>query len=651
MQTHFSICAHYSPHGAVRTPVMQATRRVAWIIGVIAILSGCGPITDIMRPDDSRQVTTSTLAEQASEQRDHLLAAHEYNQLAATASSPQREDYQLRAVAALLDGGHTTAARQQIQLITTDGLAPVYGMRKQLQQARLAIADNEPDRALGVLLRIIPGPELAPEFRAAIHRVRAEAYTLTGNQLELARERIALEPLLATTQQVDQNHRIIWDALSEISPQVLERLQTLPPPDVLGGWMELVSLYQRHGNSTAAPALPQAIALWKQRYPGHPAARQFVDNIGTGGTTVHRYRRIALLLPLSGQFAKQATAIRDGLLAAYYHQSASERPQLRIYDINADDPASVNARYQQALSDGAQFIIGPLNKSSVNQLATASELAVPTLALNYSEATSTNVPHLFQFGLAPEDEARQAAERAWLDGHINALAIVPEGPWGMRVLNAFQARWQQLGGNLLEAQSYSLTNKDFSTPISHLLDVDASQRRIRAIQALTGLAIKHEPRRRQDADFIFMLGQPVQARQLRPQLKFHRASDLPVYSTSHVYSGKADPLADRDMNGAVFNDMPWLLGIHSRYQQLRQQLLQQFPDTDEQYVRLYALGIDAYHLLPQLGRLQQYQSARFPGETGSLSLDAQGRIHRQLVWARFIGGEARVLRDQLTPAL
>src|SRR5690554_7108230 len=68
-----------------------------------------------------------------------------------------------------------------------------------------------------------------------------------------------------------------------------------------------------------------------------------------------------------------------------------------------------------------------------------------------------------------------------------------------------------------------------------------------------------EPRRRQDADWLFLVALPQQARQIKPTLAFNFASDLPVYSTSHVYSGEPNPSKDRDLNGIVFCDTPWLL--------------------------------------------------------------------------------------------
>ena len=139
------------------------------------------------------------------------------------------------------------------------------------------------------------------------------------------------------------------------------------------------------------------------------------------------------------------------------------------------------------------------------------------------------------------------------------------------------------------------------------------------------------------------LWQPRQARTLRPLLQFFYASELPVYATSHAYSGNPSPVADQDLEGLLFADMPWVLLDNTPQQILRGTLAGQSPASFAQYKRLYALGVDAYHLLAQLDRLRGSPEEHFEGDTGSLTLDAANRIHRHLVWARFVNGAPQPL--------
>src|SRR5690606_28896371 len=112
---------------------------------------------------------------------------------------------------------------------------------------------------------------------------------------------------------------------------------------------------------------------------------------------------------------------------------------------------------------------------------------------------------------------------------------------------------------VLETAFYRPGGTDFSEPIRELLNLDASDRRYRALRNTLRRPIAFESQRRQDVDFIFVGAFPREARLIRPQLRFHHAMDVPVVATSHVFTGTANATADQDMDGVRFVDMPWLL--------------------------------------------------------------------------------------------
>ena len=133
---------------------------------------------------------------------------------------------------------------------------------------------------------------------------------------------------------------------------------------------------------------------------------------------------------------------------------------------------------------------------------------------------------------------------------------------------------------------------------------------------------------------IFIAATPRDARQLKPQFKFHYAGELPVYATSHAYTGKLDKNADRDIDDLYYCDMPWILNPGN---QIKQSLNRYWPEQ-ERHSRLFALGVDAYNIIPFLGRLQAKSYERFSGQTGNIYLDPFKRLHRELLWAQFIRG-------------
>jgi outer membrane PBP1 activator LpoA protein len=61
--------------------------------------------------------------------------------------------------------------------------------------------------------------------------------------------------------------------------------------------------------------------------------------------------------------------------------------------------------------------------------------------------------------------------------------------------------------------------------------------------------------------------------------------------------------------------------------------------------RLYAMGIDAYNIVPYLGRLGNSPTTGYPGESGRIYIDAERRLHRQLMWARYNGNTALPIND------
>jgi outer membrane PBP1 activator LpoA protein len=113
---------------------------------------------------------------------------------------------------------------------------------------------------------------------------------------------------------------------------------------------------------------------------------------------------------------------------------------------------------------------------------------------------------------------------------------------------------------------------------------------------------------------------------------------LPVYATSHVFNGKLDPQTDQDLNGLIFCDMPWLLNPNDGGPLSASALQSQIQQTPPDVVKLIALGLDAYRLVPELDRFRTDPQYRFAGATGSLSLQSGNRLQRQLECAQFEGG-------------
>ena len=605
-------------------------RTLLTAILLAAVISGCSSGVRTGSFGESRLQKQAQALETSG---NYQAAAQLYLQAAAKTSGSDQQALQLQAAASLIRGEDYIGATRLLDELPAAQLGGEVRQHYNINRAAIAIVDQRPVQVLALLDEVPASGPYVADYR----RLRAEAYLQESRFFLGARERVLLDPLLTDQQQQLENEFAIWESLNRLTDTELQTLRTSPPPDPMSGWMELVELTRLYMQQP--DALADVIPHWQQRYPNHPASTLFLPELLKSMRAAGQApERLALLLPLSGKLADAASAIRDGVFAAWYDTpAASSRPSIQVYDSGATAEDTV-AAYQQAVADGAQFIIGPLRKESVHALATQPQLATPVLALNQIEDTALFNTSLYQFGLAPEDEAREVARLAWREGFTRTIALLPNSDWGERVYAAFASEWQQLGGEILEVERYDDSRTDHGKLISSMLNLDDSKARQQKLTRHLGTNLEFEPRRRQDVDFIFLIASSRQARLIRPQLRFYRASSLPVYTTSRVYSGQPDAGKDSDMNGIIFCDMPWTLESGGNADHLQQNINTAWPANASRYRRLYALGIDAYRLTPYLGELGNNMFGAYHGVTGNLSLGARGHINRSLRCAEFSRG-------------
>ena len=564
--------------------------------------------------------------------------------LANSLPPPQRQDYQLRVTSLLLQGNYVVQAEQIMKEINVAGLGRNFLIRKSLLGAQLSMAKQAPDQALTQLLTLTSDIGYAStEQQKEYYLTLVDVYSTLGNFAASAQTRATLIPLLSDAQEKLENEETLLRDLQNLSPEELQMLEANSRDVTMQGWAALAYVALTAQDEQQAQ---QLIDNWREKYPSHEVESSIIGTIlAKKPEALGRPSQVALILPMTGRFATAANAIRDGFLTAYYdHADDAHRPEIRLYD-EGTDPGNIKAVYEKAISDGANFVVGPLNKKAVTNLYYSNEVKGGVLSLNYGDTDDISKNgNFFQLSLSPEQEAVHVAEHAWLDGRKQAAAIYPNTPWGERVYDAFRDRWEELGGSIVEYQTYDMRKNDYAVPIKQLLNLDESEKRFSEIRHLVREKLEFEPRRRQDVDFIFMAAFSRQGRLLRPQLKFHRAADIPVYATSHVYSGNLEPNMDRDMNGVRFSDMPWTLSDDSKHRKLKQEIETTFPESSKRYMRLYALGIDAYNIIPELNRLRRNRFSSYAGETGTLYLDVANRLQRKLLWAQFIGGVPKVIQ-------
>jgi outer membrane PBP1 activator LpoA protein len=108
---------------------------------------------------------------------------------------------------------------------------------------------------------------------------------------------------------------------------------------------------------------------------------------------------------------------------------------------------------------------------------------------------------------------------------------------------------------------------------------------------------------------------------------------VPVYATGRIYSGEPDPARNQDHDGVRFPATPWALA-HAR----RQDLPGLASLRNGAMAALFALGQDAWNLLPWLELMRKDAGFIFPGQSGNYRMDRSGSLHREPAWAVFSNG-------------
>lgn len=589
-----------SPTARIAAPTASLARPLAagLALSALLLLGGCAidPVKDEQRA--LAGVSSESLAKaRGLAQTDPAKAAELYQELAKGAMPPARQQLELNAAGALLAAGDADAASRVLTGVDKGRLTGAQREQALLLDAEVALQRGRAPEAITTLGRV-NRRALPADLKAQYYGTLAAAYRQSEQPLKAAATLNDLDGVLKDpTARLDNQVSLLFtlsalgkDGLSQAADDSRGRMR---------GWVELAELFS--GAGTASPKLDGEYRKWRTRHIGHPAMAglpQAYFKALAGGYAADT--DVLVLLPQGGQFGVAGNAVRDGIQAAYNADTSGNRPDLNFRGSGA-------GAFAAGVEAGADLVIGPLDKPSVSALAERSSLPVPTLALNRAGSGATR--NLYQFSLAPEDEAINAANFAWASGMRSAALLFPQDPWGERMADAFRARWRTLGGKLAAQKGYVPTDPTFGGDVGALLAGGS-------------------------ADIVFLV---ATSNEVRPLWSALRETDarLPVIATSHVYEGGLDPDRDAALSGLYFVDIPWVLDQQRSDALSRRALADRLPNVTGPLARLYAMGIDGYRLAPRIAEMGRSAGTFFPGETGGLSIDSLGQVRRQLALARF----------------
>jgi uncharacterized protein len=326
-------------------------------------------------------------------------------------------------------------------------------------------------------------------------------------------------------------------------------------------------------------------------------------------------RKLAVLLPLSGSLAAASSPVRDGFLAGYYGEHRA-RPDVAFYD-TAGTPAGAIAAYQKAVTEGADYVLGPLGRDEVGALFKES-LSVPVLALNRS-ATAPSAGNA-SFALAPEDDGIAAAEYALSRNARRVIVLTGGDDTLRRSVNAFREQLQSRGGVVVETLQIAEKPIDSTTALQAAMQKDGG------------------------ADAVFLALKGPQARALAPQLATAGLNSKLRFATSQLLSGTGKAEQDKVLDGIAFPTETWSVqganGLPNA-----DSTGKTLPTARGPAAKLFAFGYDAWLLTGYLERIASNANGKIQGATGTLRIDGFGNILRTPAWSTFSNGQLTALSN------
>lgn len=558
--------------------------------------------------------------------QDPIQSAQSYLMQADSSQGSLQNDLLIMALKAAINENSSEQAQLLIKRISKQSLSEAQQAEWQLARAQLFINNEQLEQALSQL-NFQAWWKLTPETWAQYHQTRADIFTALGRPFDSSRELVALADYVDNAQQeaiADQ----IWLNLNHYNTHTITTLTTDVSENILDGWLQL-AVYMKTLNGNI-PQLKNTLEQWLAENSTHPAAiytpKAIQDILSL---EIIKPTNTALLLPLSGKFAKQAQLIRDGFIMAMMNDKDRDtNATLTVIDTHAEDAADIDA---QLIEKNIDFVVGPLIKANIenlHKLQQARLASIPTLALNIPDQVEEGVNTCY-LALSPEQEVEQAAKYLFSQGYQYPLILAPQGNYGQRVVEAFNSEWRKYSKNKVAVNLFG-DKRQLQRNINTVFGLQDSQQNIAQMDALVGIDLESQPRSRRDIDSVYIVANSAELTLIKPFIEVAINPDATppkLFSNSRSNSGNKQY---EDLSGVTYSDIPLL--IHPN-PQLDSQMNQLWPKNSNTERRLQALGMDAYQLMVELPQMKVVEGYSIQGKTGTLSINDQCIVQREISWA------------------
>ncbi len=188
---------------------------------------------------------------------------------------------------------------------------------------------------------------------------------------------------------------------------------------------------------------------------------------------------VALLLPLTHENARVRTLARDmfnaALLALFDTQkiephNIAHQITLSLHDTHGTTDGA-KAAMQAAIDGNAQLVIGPLfayTAQAISPLVRTHKIPTLTFSNDRRLIEQQRPAHLWLLGFLPDQNMERVSRAAIAQGLTRFGALVPDGDYGTRTLERFQAHIERYGGEVLQAETYPIKAESMFAPVRSL---------------------------------------------------------------------------------------------------------------------------------------------------------------------------------------
>ncbi len=554
------------------------------------------------------------------------LSAQTYLMRADSSQGNLQNDWLIMALKAAVADNDSAQAELLIRRISKQTLSETQQAEWQLARAQLSFNQQQYQTVLS-RLSFPTDWRLDPRQWQKYYQLRADSLLALDRAFDANRELVGLYEH-STSQQQSIIAQQIWQNFDEYSSSTITTLTTASDEEILDGWLQLAIYVKTLGSDL--PQLKNTLEQWLKENASHPAARYTPQTISDIlALDLVKPTHTALLLPLSGRFAKQAELIRDGFIMAMMNDPQRDpNATLTILDTNTESLESVDATLAEKQVD---FVVGPLVKSDIEKLQTFQKKrgqAIPTLALNIPDKIEPSSTTCY-LTLSPEQEVAQAAKYLFSQGYRYPLILAPQGSYGDRVVEAFNQEWRQYSTNKVAVNLFG-DKRQLQRNINNVFGLQASQQNIAQMNSLLGISLESQPRSRRDIDAVYIAAGIADLTLIKPFIEVAINPDTrppKLFSNSNSNSGGRQ---FEDLSGITYSDIPLLIEANNP---IATQAAELWPRTSNADRRLQALGMDAYQLMLELPQMKAVKGYTISGQTGVLGIDQNCIVQREISWA------------------